>query len=563
MYETGDPAQARRAAINAERRRLAAQEERRRGASAQDPARPRGMELRQWRWVGVNGREAVLAVRAVLEKLLSAGAAEASDAEASQLRKALAGEPDQDRLLPAIAALLSRNAPDEVLARLGELRQAGVDWLVPEAAARLDVLTSSAPGLNPPGHRLTADSGPAFRLFAALVSGGLKHFPAGRVGEIVPWAPLPVLDDLIDAGVLTARERPWTDRAADESGYLRARLLPGEVTDEEAALLGWTEWERRDAYLRGEIPAAEAASPDADVYARLVALGEGSTEGMFTLEMMLPDAQRAVLLQVKGGAQTGNWTPGTLRDRGLWTLMENLWEPTTAYDPGRSSFHAWAALRRCYDLVIEGRVTAAGRQAERFLSLDLDDRPPSAHQRRQLAEARNVAAYAALVADDLTRAADLLEEAAEEQPQAAQNLRLVRERKAIRKNDRPPPTNPYFELRLPHATPGWEERYRDLVLESLDDTEEHARLNKARARIEEAHRYAAGDEVFFRLPLDGALYRAPDELPMAIVPPLAALPRRTPRCDVAEVDAVRAPAVMELLDGFRTAPPRPDRHRRH
>ena len=52
----------------------------------------------------------------------------------------------------------------------------------------------------------------------------------------------------------------------------------------------------------------------------------------------------------------------------------------------------------------------------------------------------------------------------------------------------------------------------------------------------------------------------PSEVPQHLVPPVDALPRRTPVTSGGELETIRARAAVELLDDFRTTAPRLDRH---
>lgn len=61
-----DPVAARKVAIAAEKLRLAEQRQRREAAPS---LRTSGFLLRKWRWLGVNGEDAVHAVSEVLEEL--------------------------------------------------------------------------------------------------------------------------------------------------------------------------------------------------------------------------------------------------------------------------------------------------------------------------------------------------------------------------------------------------------------------------------------------------------------------------------------------------------------
>ena len=557
-----DPVAARKAAIAAEKRRLAEQRQRREAA----PHRPSGFVLRKWRWLGVNGDEAVRAVLEVLEDLQRACSGPDADGDGhhkEQLRKAIEGSPDADALLLTVGALLKLSTPTDVLRHLRTLHAAGVEWLTPEGTDRQAVVCSTAPSLLLARSSRTRTGGPAYSLFTSVAMGGAVPVPSKMLPEVLRWAPLPVIDDLIEHGGILPEDSPWTYRADREAVYLRARLVPGQVTQDEARTLEWTAFLRRAAFVSGQELDAHGSATDGrpDVYDLLLEASVGDATRFQELDAALPEEQRIQLRNLKAGSIEGSWLPHFVADRGLWSLMSTLWDPQSKVDPQFSDFHAWTAIRRAYDLVIEGRVDEAGEQAAAFDRAPKRGRPlpPSIHS--MLPEALNIAAYAALAREDLPDAEGLMERAAAMSDEAAGNLRLIRTWRATSKNNRDPLTNPYLELGLPHGSADWEIRYRELVRESLSDTANYARLNLIRSRLDQARRHEAGDGVFFRLPLDHTVYEAPDDVPQSLVPPLEPLPRRTPATSGAEMETVRSRAGVEILQDFRTTPPRLDRHR--
>ena len=101
--------------------------------------------------------------------------------------------------------------------------------------------------------------------------------------------------------------------------------------------------------------------------------------------------------------------------------------------------------------------------------------------------------------------------------------------------------------------------YTDKGIANIKDSP--SRLDKARALLREM----GGDfkQVFLTMGAHDlvVVYEAPDDVPRSIVPPLEPLPRRTPATSGADMETVRARAAVELLQDFRTTPPRLDRHR--
>ncbi|MEU7336119.1 MULTISPECIES: hypothetical protein [unclassified Streptomyces] len=558
-----DPVAARKAAIAAEKLRLAEQRQRREAAPS---LRTSGFLLRKWRWLGVNGEDAVHAVSEVLEELQNAGAGSDRDGGSlheEQLRKAIAGSPEADSLLPAVGALLKRSTPTDVLRHLRTLHAAGVEWLTPEGVSRQEVLCSTAPSLLLARSSRSLTGGPAYSLFTSVAMGGAVPVPRTMLPEVLRWAPLSVVDDLIEHGGILSEDTPWVYRPDSEAVYLRARLVPGEVTQDEARVLEWISFLRRADFVSGRDlePGGSDIDGRPDVYELLLEASVGDATRLQELDAALPEEQRIQLRNLKAGSYEGNWQRHFLADRGLWALMSTLWDPESTVDPRLSDFHAWMAIRRAYDLVIEGRVEEAGHQAAAFDRLPKPGKKLPSSMPDMLPEALNLAAYSALEREDLQGAERLMERAAALTDEASGNLALIRVWHATPKNSRDPLTNPYLDLGLPHGSADWETRYRELVRESRFDTVKYARLNMIRGRLDEARRHEAGDGVFFRLPLDHTIYEAPDDVPRSLVPPVEPLTRRTSATSGADMEAVRARAAVEILQDFRTTPPRLDRHR--
>ncbi|WP_322986058.1 hypothetical protein [Streptomyces sp. S584] len=557
-----DPVAAHQAAVEAELRRLAEQEQRQQSRDARSSHRPNGFVLRKWRWLGVNGADAVIAVRdALAEMLRSPDVREhLQDGYEQHIRQALDGAPDADGLLPAVSAALRRCAPGDVLNHLRTFHAAEVEWFTPGGMARQDILCSTAPSLLLSQARRRPTGGPAYTLFTSVAMGGAVPMPSSLLPEVLSWAPRSVVDDLMDRGAITAEDMPWKHRPDGERLYLRARLTPRKLTRDEAQSLGWTAFVRREAFVAGE--ELERAEAQPDVYDLLTEVADGDLSRMHELDAVLPVEQRTQLRNLKAGSYVGSWPPSFLEDRGLWALMNALWDPQDVVNPRLSDFHAWVAIRRTYDLVLEGRIEEAGKQAEAFDRAAKGAGTPSSGVQDVLAEALNFTAYAALAADDLKTAEELLARAEPMDPLVTHNLRLVRAWRETPKNDRGPLTNPYLDLCLPHGCTEWEARYRDLVRDAQDDVTEYARLNRIRGRIQEAGLHGAEDDVFFWLPLDMTRYETPRDVPRSIVPPLVPLQRRTAPTGGVEIEAVRARAAVELLDDFRLTVPHLDRHRR-
>ncbi|MCG3039789.1 hypothetical protein L7D48_04260 [Streptomyces sp. S1A] len=547
-----DPAAAHRAAVAAERERLARARERRR---SRGPAGVSGFAQRKWRWLGVAGSEAVEAVHGMLAEITRATAL--SEDQRNTLTRALEGTPDREVLLPAVRAGLASLPPEAVLRHLRDLWAAGVRWLNEPGLERCRVLCSTAPGAELVGRRARAVSGgPAFSLFVTAATRGAVPVPNRFLEEVLSWAPLSVVDELVEHGGLLAEDEPWRSRDEAEALYLRARLAPTAVTRQEAERLGWDSYLRRCDFLNGGTPLRREPEDVWDLLYDVVV--DGDLSSIDALDAALPRAQQIELRNIRSGALTGQWSLETVADRGLWLLMSTLWQPGGPVDPTRSAFHALIALNRAYDLVKSGDLEAAARQARSFTGEDGTGRNVPAPL---LAEAYTIAAYTAAVEGSLAAAEEHARKAAERGGDIAErNLALVLAWRATTKNDRGPVTNPFLEIGLDHGSTRWEQHCREIFVQREGDQAGQARLNQAEDRIRGALRSDAGWDVFFQIPLDHSRYVMPTAVPRQLIPPLEPLPRRTSVTSGADLEAIRARAAVELIDDFRTTAPHLDRH---
>ncbi|MDX3130919.1 hypothetical protein PV367_14235 [Streptomyces europaeiscabiei] len=258
----GQPVSGARAeAVARERERLRALRERR-DAQSTDDGVDRFTEHR-WRKVGVFGAQAVLQAHALLQQLASL----AQDATHNALADALRDEPD-DRLLPAVRTVLERADPATVAAALTAAHAGGFLWLTEVGEQRLTALTAGDATLAASG---SDDPSGAFARFSALATDGTATFSPRMLPRVLPWIPLSVLDDLIDAGAVGPEHQPWRCRADEpEHAYLKARLVPDQATAEQATALEWTARQRRNAFLAGGEP---ARSPRSATTARMRSSG--------------------------------------------------------------------------------------------------------------------------------------------------------------------------------------------------------------------------------------------------------------------------------------------------
>lgn len=530
-------------AVARERERLKALRERRDAQSADTGVD--GFTVRRWRKVGVFGAQAVLQAHAVLQQL----APLAQDATHGALADALRDAPD-DRLLPAVRAVLEQATPATVAATLTAVHAGDFLWLSEDGKQRLTALTAGGDDtLAVPG---SEDPSGAFALLTAFTTtDGTAAFPPRMLPRLLPWIPLSVLDDLVDAGTVGPEHQPWQYRTEPpEHAYLKARLVPDQVTTDQATALEWTAWQRRTTFLAGGDP----LPPVGDVYDLLERVADGDASVVKELERELPRDLVLQLRRILGGVDVGNWDRDIWEDRGLWRLIFSLWEPKAAVNPSRSPLHALMALRQAYDLLCLNDLAHASAQIDKLVSFET-----AAPAYR--AEALNLHAYTLLLREELDAAAVVLEGISGSHRSAESNLRMVRQRRTVPRNDRPAASNPYLDLGLPHGSESWETRYRDLRREHVHDVDVSARLNSAMKRIRDAERDDDWSG-FFVLPLDLDVYALPDEVPVTLVPPLAPLTRRTTPHSPESLALVRQRAVADLLPHLLSAPRRPDRNAR-
>ncbi|MEU0953542.1 hypothetical protein ABZ353_14560 [Streptomyces niveus] len=514
-----------------------------------------GFALRKWRRAGVFGVEAVARVEDMLRGLLQSMDAEDETLRwgADTIRASLNGQPTP-QLLRAVKALLEATEPGRAVtqtaAMLSIVHEAGLPWLSPAGERRLAVIAGAVPAAGLPRDAEEDPTG-AFALQQALVRRNLEELTTHHLGAIVPWAPLGVIDDLIEAGVLDRGHKPWTLRTdVGEQNYLLARLAPENTDANLARSLGWDEPGEREAFLAGEPIQPVPGS----LYDLLLRVTDGETDVLKELEKLLPRELLLRLRKVRDGAMTGSWDPDIPTDRGLWRLMCALWEPRAAVKPTRGPFYALMALRHAYDLICQGERKKAQAQVDKLV--DHDGAPAD-----QAAEAWNMFAYLALLDDDLDLAYVSLARVARTDRRVEGNLALLESRRGTKRNDRDQPANPYLELGLPHKSEQWKHQWRERRRADRDDLDLAAQANWAMRRIEQAERTEDWSD-FFVLPLDPASLRLPTVRPRSLTPRPAAMPRQTTHRTAADLAAVRDRAIADLLPALLTAPRRPDHDHR-
>ena len=473
------------------------------------------------------------ALSAVLEECTLS----ANDAEV--IRGALTGPPPP-ALPAAVKAALATLAPARLITHLDRLLQAGCPWMSDIGMRRVQVLAVECPRAGEvklPGADLL-DGPTEWRIYLAALGHPARVSP-DEITAVIPGLPLPVVDDLIDLGVVGREEEPWNLREdEDERLYLRARLIPRSLSRDDARRLGWAELERWHAFVAGDELDGD------DVYSLLAKFWQGHAD--IRLRSSLRPEQRPLFDEIIRGAQTGHWPAHITAERGFWALLMALWEPAGPVNPKAGEFHAWRALHQAYHWILTRALDKARAQVERLV--EAAGRAGGRHRpvvnRRIRAELHNMAAYLAQETNELDRGIRLLEEVEDIHPEVKENIRRLKERKSLPRNRREHWENPYLMLGLPHGAPDWEVRWRRLRKEFDDDIDRLTLINEAKRRLSQADREGAD---FYVLPLDEKNLQVPRRRSPSLLPPVEPMPRRT-ESEPQDFRMLRDAAAPTLLD---------------
>ncbi|GAA3121384.1 hypothetical protein [Streptosporangium carneum] len=500
-----------------------------------------------WAALGVHGGDTIGELHRAISALLDDSAPPAEDLET--IRGSLEGAPDPS-LPTAVRSALVTVPPRLLIKNLGELLQAGMPWITDVGRRKVQLLSFDHPlagVVRLPGDDVL-EGGAKWRLYLAAL-GHPARVTTAEVTRIIPDLPLTVVDDFIDLGLLGEREQPWRLRPdPDESLYLRARLTPDSIERQDATTLGWAEIERRHAFLEGD-----ELLDGADLFSLLAAFWRGETD--ITLRTRLSSGGRALYDEITVGAQTGRWPQRIVTDRGLWPLLTAHWTPSESVNPKLSEFHAWRALYNCYRWILMGWFDRAKPQVEGLLeaSNETDGKRERLLPDAMRAEIHTMAAYLAQENNELEFAIKLLEMAQDTHPEVRENLRRLRERRALTMNNRDHWENPYLMLGVPHGDPGWEDQWRDLRKELNHDVDRLTHINAAKRRLMHAERHGAD---FYVLPLEESSLHLSRERSAALLPPVEPLHRRTSQSKPEDFDPLRVNATRSLLDDFEFSMPK-------
>jgi hypothetical protein len=225
-----------------------------------------------------------------------------------------------------------------------------------------------------------------------------------------------------------------------------------------------------------------------------------------------------------------------------------LWDPQCVFDPAWSSFYSKAAFYRAYDLTRQRNFDAAWEQAETFGDLASYTTTPLQK------EVINLRAYLIM----LRYGEHSLEEAIElltpigRSPAVKQNLKFIRQRKLVTRNERGPLENPYLALGVDHgaARAAWRRAWLAARSAKHADLDYLSEVNEAHDQIMALERDGSdGAGRVFMVPV-GKEFRPPgiteaaDRL-TAGPPPVPAFQGGEPLSEV--IQKLRGVALREIL----------------
>ncbi|WP_431681294.1 hypothetical protein [Kitasatospora sp. KL5] len=455
------------------------------------------------------------------------------------------------QLAAEIIRAASQLAPVAGVAVLTEADGHGIPVLDPPAAARARALLAGTPAVVP------GAAGSAWQVYQDEQSIDEFHISETRQKALLSVLPLAVLDDFVDEEWITAVPEP---DGSPQAVYLRARLAPDTLTDEELSQLDWPlERERRTAGTGTE------PGPDWPDSWRLLSRLQQADAGAVTEEWFgLPQGVRKLLDELREVRRTGYVSQDLAADRSLWLLLERLAPDGRG---GSRQFTGWLSVRRMLRAIrhahragLHGETERAERmRAAAWESADRLEHGPQTVRW----EARNVRAYL-LAADDPGRAASWLELDAESRPPRFRELgesaahSLQRNRRYLKsgpRSERNGPLNPYLVLGVEDASPDWKQSWRRLRRE-LDESGNVA-VNQAKDAIEAAER-GQGEVARFVLPLAPHRWAVPPGVSRLLELPAEPMGRLTEPPSEADRAWAREAAAREIIEaaaGLLSQPP--------
>lgn len=443
-----------------------------------------------------------------------------------------------------LLGLIWRLPPEVAVAHLARLHEIGMPQAAPFGLAAGLLHGSIEPDLDK--LRLLPDRPRELALWrdAQLVRAG-----AGPVNtpEFVAHAPMALLDDLIDQGfppVLGGEER------ADprENLYLRARTVPGELSDDQVRRIGWEDesWRRViTADPHRQVP------KEAPEWARdLDAVAEGGADALRRAVDRVGGGSARLIRNLLASVETPEaWPAEVLADRSLWPVLAGLAtevEIPEVASEALTEFGAWRDLRGAHHNLM-GASAWAYRAVEPHLSSETAwIREEAAAIRVYLDVRYATPGDAARLQASLTRLADPSFTHAVTRDNAA----WLKHRLGAPRNSRGPLFNPYLELGVPHGAPAsqCQEAWRSLRRELAGRDEELSSVNQARdmIRVIEADG-AVEDTPMYVLPVhEERLFPTPC-IPAPLIPGMSPLSRRTDALGPDHAAALRREAARAVI----------------
>ncbi|MBY8845823.1 hypothetical protein [Streptomyces sp. SP2-10] len=385
--------------------------------------------------------------------------------------------------------------------------------------------------------------------------------------------PLPVVDDLIDRGVLrrdaVALLRPGQ---GDRAGYLLARLDPDRLEDDDVEVLEWRDERcRRILATGGTVEAADGRYDQWSLRSALLAGEVDAVDTTATYSDDLPPELAELVASLRRVRQGGTVDGRLGRDRSLFGLLEDCF-PEGRVISGATPFHYWAGTRRLYRLLddlhwamacepeeTEQVVRAALKQAA--VLRNPEPRGAAGNADR---EARAVQAYLTFLfarpgeRDRLDQAVGLLEDVLKrggahrggvEGGQRHRMRRLSELLQFLRLKSKPHEVlNPYLALCVEHDSTEWGQGWRDLRRRVPAEQLEYINGAKDRIRrIETARRLGEEAEPLYEIPLKEQFLWVPDDRSALLQPGPQPMARRTKPSSEQEKSWTASEAAREII----------------
>ncbi|MFF9602383.1 hypothetical protein ACF1GY_08885 [Streptomyces sp. NPDC014684] len=433
--------------------------------------------------------------------------------------------------------------PGEAVRLLSEAQQAGIPVLAGDQAVRARLLLTGLPNQEPPGRvpdegETESETERAWRLYAASDRLRYSSITAHEQQELVEYLPLPVVDDLIDAGRLTARAVPSEGRP--RRLYLQARLSPWDVDQDDLRELGWhSELARRDFYAR---------LTDGDV-------------SVLAQESELTSSQRKLAAALRRVRDSGHVPADLAEKRWLWSALERLAPQNPVNLRRDKTFGPWLLVRRIHRalrLAHQAQLRREEQKYETMLRAAWND--ATALQVSWTAagwEARNALAYLlVLQGTDGPRCEEALDVLS---PGPASGIREDRlpgparhrlesnrdvVRQLARQRDKSHLLNPYLVLGVPDGASDWKSRWREL--RCTLDIDGEALVNEAKDGIDALERGRASVPLY-ALPLMPDRWTQPQAVPSEYRSGALPLPRRSSPPSDAETQFAREGAAAAII----------------